>query len=298
MDIEVINRAPRSLALSLGLGLSLVAFGCADDTTPGGTDEVGGTAETGDTGDTGTGGESGDGMNETGTDTDTGDGTDTGTDTGPSEIIVGGEVTDFFTMTGIEGANVSVKDMPGFETVSGVDGVYEFMGMPPSTEVFFLIDGNEADYWGGVRPAMLPATDIDDLQLGQISNMLIDTQLNLLNNKYMPDPPIVADEMKSVIIVRLLQPTAVGAMVDFQPPLPMGTYYSADADNSPVLDNTVIESSLLPFWVAFDVDPDDVGGAYSIEVTHPERECTVLHPVFPTLPRYVTLVDVDCPPMP
>jgi len=28
------------------------------------------------------------------------------------------------------------------------------------------------------------------------------------------------------------------------------------------------------------------------------RECEVLHPVFPTRSRYVTLVDVDCPPPP
>jgi hypothetical protein len=65
-----------------------------------------------------------------------------------------------------------------------------------------------------------------------------------------------------------------------------------------LLDSTVIDSSLLPFWVAFNVEPDDAGGAYSVTVEHPVRECTVLHPVFPTLPRYVTLLDVDCPPPP
>ena len=80
-------------------------------------------------------------------------------------------------------------------------------------------------------------------------------------------------------------------------PLPDGTYYGVDYDSAPVLNSYDIGSPLLPFWVAFNVPPSDAG-AYAIEVTHPERECTVLHPSFPTLPRYVTLVDVDCPPPP
>src|SRR5690606_15106245 len=134
-------------------------------------------------------------------------------------------------------------------------------------EVFFLIDGNEADYWGGLRPAHLPAEDIDDLQLGQISNQLIDTQLMLLQQQ---DPTVMADETKAVIIVRLLQPTATGATVTFDPPPPPGTSYGVDEGHSPLLDSTAIDSSLLPFWVAFNVEPDDLGGAYSVTVDHPE----------------------------
>jgi len=196
-------------------------------------------------------------------------------------------------MSGIAGANVSVKDMPGFETVSDDGGDYSIPGLPPSTEVFFLIDGNESMYWGGIRPAMLPNGDIDDLQLGQVSNALIDTQLEIVTEQ---DPEIVNDETKSIIIVRLLQPTATGAMVTFDPPRPPSTSYGVNSNNQPVLDSNLIDSSLLPFWVTFNVDPDDVGGAYTITVDHPERECEVLHPVFPTMPRYVTLIDVDCPP--
>ena len=56
-----------------------------------------------------------------------------------------------------------------------------------------------------------------------------------------------------------------------------------------------IESSLLPVWVAYNQEPSPAG-TYSISVDHPERECEVLHPVFPTEARYVTLVDVNCPP--
>ncbi|MCA9681179.1 MAG: carboxypeptidase regulatory-like domain-containing protein [Myxococcales bacterium] len=270
---------------SLALLFSLSA--CADDVSTEGTDDVGDTTESDSGTDSGT--ESGSGtMDETTTDT-----TDSN-DTGPTEINVSGEVTDFFTNEGIPAANVSVMDMPGFETVSDADGLYSIAGMPPSTEVFFLIDGNADTYWGGVRPASLPAMDIDDLQLGQVSNTLIDAQLMIVQQQ---DPNIAADEMASIIIVRLLQPTATGAVVDFQPPLPPNTFYGVDADNKPVLNGTGIDSGLLPFWVAFNVPPSDAG-AYAIEVTHPERECTVLHPSFPTLPRYVTLVDVDCPPPP
>ena len=297
MQIALPNAPLTSFStLTLVLGLTL-AVGCADDATGTSSD-----SNADDTAGTETGPDEGNDSDMTGDGdgdpTGDGDGDPTGDGDGdgdplPTEINVSGEVTDFFVMSGIPGANVSVKDMPGFETVSDADGLYSLSGMPPSTEVFFLIDGNEGEYWGGVRPAMLPANDIDDLQLGQVSNQLIDTQLMIVQQQ---DPNIVPDETKSIIIVRLLQPTATGAVVTFEPPLPPSTSYGVNADNQPVLDYNAIESSLLPFWVAFNVEPDNAGGAYSITVDHPERECEVLHPVFPTLPRYVTLIDVDCPP--
>ena len=300
MRIEL-NKPSPILALALGLGLSLSVAGCADDTTPGaessaGTETSDGdgdtdSTETGDSDSTTTGDGDGDATGD-------GDGDATGDgdgDPAPTEIVVGGQVTDFLAMSGIERANVSVKDVPGFETVSGADGVYEIPGMTPNSEVFFLIDGNEDTYWGGIRPALLPDSDIDDLELGQISNELIDIQLNIVMGQ---DDTVMKDETKAIVIVRLLQPTATGATVTFDPPLPMNQFYGVSAENNPTLGSNLIDSSLLPFWVGFNIDPDDVGGAYSIEVDHPERECTVLHPVFPTLERYVTLVDVDCPPMP
>ncbi|NVB37205.1 hypothetical protein G6O69_05140 [Pseudenhygromyxa sp. WMMC2535] len=267
----------------------LLGAGCADDATPSGSDE----ADTGDSeseSDSGEESESGSGTMETETDTET----ETETETAATEINVSGEVTDFFTMAGIPGANVSVLDMPGFETVSDEEGEYAIPGMPPNTEVFFLIDGNEDTYWGGIRPATIPEADVDDLQLGQVSNELIDTQLSLLQQQ---DENVTADETKGVAIVRLRQPTATGAVVTFEPALPDGSYYGVDADNKPVLNGDTIDSSLLPFWVAFNLEPADAG-TYSVSVEHPERECTVLHPSFPTLPRYVTLIEIDCPPAP
>jgi hypothetical protein len=282
------------LSLALCFGLCFGGAGCADDASTGG--DSNGTEDTGST-ETGNGDGDGDPSGDgDGDPTGDGDGDPSGDGDGdplPTEITVGGEVRDFFVMSGIEGANVSVKDLSGFETVSDADGKYSLSGMPPSTEVFFLIDGNEDSYWGGVRPAMLPANDTNNLQLGQVSNQLIDTQLNIVKQQ---DPEIEPDETKSIIIVRLLQPTAVGASVTFDPPRPPSTSYGVNADNQPVLDSPMIDSSLLPFWVAFNVDPDNDGGAYSITVDHPERECEVLHPVFPTLPRYVTLIDINCPP--
>jgi hypothetical protein len=309
MTIERLRQPHLALGLGLlcTLGLSGIAA-CGDDTTSVTSASSAGTAETGETGDSNTetgGNDQGDGDGDQGDgDGDQGDGEGDGDgdgDPGPTEILVGGEVTDFFLMTGIEGANISVKDMPGFETVSGPAGIYEIPGMPPSTEVFFLLDGNESMYWGGIRPAHLPATDIDDLQLGQISNSLIEGQLELLEPQ---DPNVMADETKGVIIVRLMQPTAAGegsgATVNMVPPPALSSYYSADATmgNAPLLNNDVINSTVLPFWVAFNIEPDDVGGAVTITVDHDTRECTVLHPVFPTRARYVTLVDVDCPPPP
>jgi hypothetical protein len=287
MRINLIHIAP------LGLGLvCLTSIGCADDDTVGG-DEVAesDSTESGDTsGESGT--ESGETASDTGTDT-TETESDT-TETGQTEITVSGEVTDFFSMSGIPDAEISVIDMPGFETISDVNGLYSISGMPPNTEVFFQIDGNVDTYWGGIRPAWLPDTDIDDLQLGQVANSLIDLQLMLLQEQ---EPTVMADYQQAVIIVRLLQPTATGAVVTFDPPLPDNTYYGVNADNQPVLNGTTIDSSLLPFWVTFNILPDP-GGAYTITVDHPERECEVLHPVFPTMGHYVTLIDVDCPPPP
>jgi hypothetical protein len=273
---------------ALGLAFVCPLIGCGDGDTVS-DDEVAATEST-DTGDT----------TESGTESGTtnGDTTDTTetdtTETGQTEITVGGEVTDFFSMSSIPDAAISVLDLPGFETVSDAEGLYSIPGMPPSTEVFFQIDGDIAVYWGGIRPALLPDTDIDDLQLGLVANSLIELQLGLLQ---MQDPTVMADDTKAVIIVRLLQPTATGAMVTFDPPLPANTSYGVNVDNQPVLNGTTIDSSLLPFWVAFNIESDP-GGAYTITVDHPERECEVLHPVFPTQGHYVTLIDVDCPPPP
>ena len=300
MHIDL-NKYTPIFAVALGLGLLLSISACGDDTSV--------STETGAT-ETGDGDGDGDGNTETGgDDNSTGDGDGDGDTTGDGDgdgdpgdgtILVEGKVTDFFLMSGIEGASISVKDMPGFETVSGVDGDYAIPGMPASTELYFLIDGNEDGYWGGVRPALLPDTDIDDLELGQISNELIDLQLGLVMQQ---DMSVMADETKGIVIVRVLQPTAIdpgveSVAVTFEPPLPMNQYYGVDGNNNPVLGSDLIDSQLLPFWVAFNVDPDDAGGAYSVSVDHPSRECTVLYPTFPVLGRYVTLIDVDCPPAP
>jgi len=270
--------------LTFGLALSL-ATGCADDVSTEGSDEVGTETDSDTDTDTETG--------ESGSDTETE--TETETETGVTEIIVAGEVTDFFTMQGIAGADIAVIDMPGFETVSDDEGKYSISGLPPETELFFRIDGDEESYWGGIRPAMTPDMDTDDLQLGLVSNALIDTQLGYLQ---MQNMDVEADETKAVTIVRLLHPTATeeGATVTFDPPLPPDTFYGVGADDLPVLNTTEILSGLLPFWVAFNLDPAELG-TYSVSVEHPTRECTVLHPQFPTMPRYVTLIDVSCPPM-
>jgi hypothetical protein len=284
------NHLLRTSCFGFGF-VCLTLAGCADDTVPG-DDEVAESTDTGTETDTEeSGSESSDSGTET--ETDTTESTES-TETGQAEIVVSGEVTDFFSMSGIGNAEISVIDMPGFETISDPNGLYSIAGMPASTEVFFQIDGNVDTYWGGIRPAWLPAGDIDDLQLGQVANSLIELQLGLLQEQ---DPTVMADDTKAVIIGRLMQPTATGAVVTFDPPLPPNTSYGVNADNEPVLNGNTIDSSLLPFWVAFNIETDP-GGAYTITVTHPERECEIPHPVFPTKGHYVTLIDIDCPPPP
>lgn len=283
-----------SLALALGLVLAAGATACADDTvTDAGGDEVSDETETETDADTETETESGDSSGETETTEDTTEETDTGV----TEVDVSGEVTDFVTLQGIPNANIAVLDMPGFEAMSDEDGNYAIDAMPPDTEVFFLIDGNEPDYWGGVRPAWIPAEETADIQLGQISDALIDIQLNLAQ---MQNPDVMKDETKAIVIVRIIQPVALmegPATVTFDPPLPDDQYFGVNADDNPVLGSTDTESSLLPLWVAFNLDPADFD-TYTVDVTHPTRECTVLHPSFPTFERFVTVVDIDCPPAP
>lgn len=77
MNIDQLDLTPRSLALGLGLGLSLLSFGCADDRGPDelGDDEAGEAGDTDEAGDTG-GDDESEGVNET----DAGEGTDTGAD--------------------------------------------------------------------------------------------------------------------------------------------------------------------------------------------------------------------------
>ena len=266
MVYHIADVEPRGLLLSLACIAPVPLAGCSTpycDLFPtNGSCIAGEESSTGSSGETET---DGDGNTETGGDNNntgdgdgdmaedgdtTGDGDGDGDVTGDGTLLVEGKVTDFFLMSGIEGASISVKDVPGFETVSDAEGDYAIAGMPANTELYFLIDGNEESHWGGVIPASLPNVDIDDLELGQVSNELLDLQLGIVMQQ---DMDIMVDETKGIVMVRVLQPTAIDPGVDsvavsFDPPLAMNQYYGVDSNNNPVLGSDLIDSQLLPFW--------------------------------------------------
>lgn len=211
--------------------------------------------------------------------------------TGPVEVVISGQVQDLPLFTPIADAMISVIDMPGFETVSAADGAYTLAPLPADTEVFIQIEPS-ADHFGSIIGLQTPDADDDSTDLAQVSTMTVETQVEILQ----PMMPAEADLSLAIIVVRLLQPTATGATIDMDPPPVPGTSYSVGADNMPVLDGNSFESGLLPFVVYFNLG-DTQPGDITFTGMHPERECNIVHPAFPTLGGYVTLVDLDCPPV-
>lgn len=271
------------LWLAAALTLTLA---CGDDSDSSESGTTDGTDTAGDSDGTTTG----DSDDSDGGGTDSGSGTGTTGEPPPSEVFIGGEVRDFVIDMPIVGAELSLWEMPGFETVSDDMGLYQIDGLPPSTEAAVILAPSE-DYLGGVIPVTIAAEDRDNVQLTQISKAFIDEQTALLEDQ-MPVPP---DDTQSIIVVRLIQNTATGAMVQMDPAPAAGTFYAPDENGAVILDESTISFGLLPVAVFFNVAPAGPG-AYSFTVTHPERDCTVRHPSFPTLSGHVTQVEIDCPP--
>lgn len=209
--------------------------------------------------------------------------------TAPPEVVVAGVVQDLPLFASIPDAAISLLDMPGFETVSDADGMYALAPLPPDTEIFVKVEPT-AEHFGSILPLQTPTEDVDNQKLAQVSISTVQMQVDILQ----PMMPAEADLTKGIVVVRVLQNTALGAAIEMDPPPPMGTSYSVDSMGSPVLDGNTVESGLLPFVIYFNVE-DSAAGDLTITATHPERTCTVLHPAFPTLGGHVTLIDVDCP---
>lgn len=211
-------------------------------------------------------------------------------DGGPVVLSISGIARDFFAMAPLVGAELSLIDEPGFETVTDDAGNYAIEGLAPDSFHRIAIAGNDS-YWGAVVPARLGAESLDDYDLSQVSNDVIDIQIGALQ---MQDPMVTVDETAAVFLIALRQNTATGAVVTIDPPPPDGTYYAPDASGQPILNQNTIEWGLYPVAIVFNLPPAPEG-TYTISVTHPERECTVEDPEPPTFERSINLVYVDCP---
>jgi hypothetical protein len=186
-------------------------------------------------------------------------------------------------------AQMSLLDEPDSGTVSNSDGTYSIEGLAPGSFHRIRLDGN-VNYWGAIVPVQLEDESLDEYDLSQVSTDVIDLQVGALQQQ---EPTVTVDETAAVVLVAINQNTATGATVTLDPPPAPNTYYAPDADGAPILNSNMIEWGLFPVAIFFNLPPGDEG-TYSIEVTHPDRECTVQDPQPPTLERHINLVYVDC----
>lgn len=218
------------------------------------------------------------------------DGSSSSSESGPSEVSISGKAQDFFAMSPIVHADISLLDERGFDTVSAQDGSYMLTGLMPNSFHRIRLDDN-AMYWGAIVPAQLENESLEEFDLSQVSVEVIDIQESALQQQ---DPTVVVDETMAAFIVVLRQNTATGAQVILDPPLEMNHYYAPDANGQPVLNQDTIEWGIYPVAVIFNLPPADAG-TYTVDVMHPERECTVEDPQPPTLAKHINLLYVDCP---
>lgn len=208
---------------------------------------------------------------------------------GPTTLSVSGEVKDFFEMGPIGYAQMSLLDEPDTATVANPDGTYIIEDLQPGSFHRIRLDKN-ADYWGAIVPVALENESIEEFDLSQVSEEVIALQAEALVQQ---DPTVTVDPESAVLLIAINQNTATGATVTLDPPPPENTYYAPDANGVPVLNSNIIDWGLFPVAIFFNVVPGDAG-AYTVTVTHPDRECVVQDPMPPTEAHFVNLIYVDC----
>ncbi|MEM9455415.1 MAG: hypothetical protein AAGF11_14630 [Myxococcota bacterium] len=243
-----------------------------------------------------------DSASSTGTDgSSTGSGSET-TDTGessssgepPMGVTVNGEVIDFVLNAPISGAEISLYDDAAVTTLANGNGMFSLAPVPANALAHFAVAPG-VDYWGALIPIDVgPAPVQAGIELTQISRSIVSQQ----HMGLAPQMPAPLDASQGLIIVRLLQNTAVlegDVTIDMNPPPAPDTYYSPNPDGLPVLNQNLIQWTIIPVVIYFNV-ADTLPGDITITATHPVRMCTVVYPQFPTLGEHMTLVDVSCPP--
>lgn len=208
-----------------------------------------------------------------------------------TEVRIGGTIEDFFAMVPISNAEISVLGLPGFDTVSDANGVWEVPGLPIDTFDRFMVADNDF-YWGAVVPFQTAQLDLEEFELSQVSLDVIDLQITALQTQ---DPTVMVEDGTAVFLVALEQNTATGAVVTVDPMPDPTTFYAPNAAGQPILGSNEIQWSIYPVAVFFNLPPGPEG-TYEISVTHPDRKCTVDDSQPPTFARHINLIRVDCPP--
>lgn len=212
---------------------------------------------------------------------------------GPSEVQLSGDVRDFAQDIAIADAEISVWQMPGLETTADAEGLWATGPFAPNQDIVFLVEPS-TDYWGAVIPTAVGASDDDNVQLAQISQAFVQMQFDQLVDQM----PVAADFGQAVMIVRLISGTALmegDVTVDMTPAPTPGTFYAPDVAGAPVLDSNLLQFSLLPVVVYYNL-PDTEAGEITFDFSHPTRECNTVFNEYPTFGGFITLIDVECPP--
>ena len=288
--------------VAMAMALGGLTIGCGDDDAPPSGGSETGSTDTGSTGpvdpstttmqadSSGTTAGSGSGSAEGG------ESSSSSGEPPPIEVTVEGEVVDFTAMgTPIVGAEISLFDDPGGPLATSDDsGLFSLGPLMPDTTPLLVVAPSD-DYWGAIIPVEVGADPLQEgVQLSQIPSAFVDLQIMLLE----PQMPAMADFEQAIMIVRLIDNTAVSegpTTIEMSPAPDPGTFYAPNDMGAPVLDQDTIEFAALPVVVFFNV-ADAAPGDITFTPTHPTRECEVLYPGLPALGQHITLVDIQCLP--
>lgn len=279
--------------------VGLLAPACGDDSSPGGsggstggsTTDPGGSSTTDD--DLSTSSSSGSGPAESSSSGEAVDSSSSGTL--PDSVSLGGQVTDFVGIVGIEGLSVSLDILDDGSVTTDADGMFTFEALPLDTPVNIIFeplpDGTPA-YAGGIVPERTGTMDREDVTAQVVQGPFIEAQLASLADQD-PEPP----DLGMAILVAQVDPGVIASgtvTVSFDPAPPEGTYYAPSETGAPVLNSTEIGFATLPAAVVFNL-ADTAAGDITITAEHSGGlTCTVRHPHFFTQGGYITQVTIDC----
>lgn len=285
------------------LSLGLLAPACGDDSSPGGGGGSTGGGSTTDASETGTAGTTEPDPSTSSSTTEAADSSSTGsaadsssTGSAPEAVSLGGQVTDFIGILGVEGLTVSLDIDPATTVVTDADGMFTFDELAPDTPVNFIFEpqpDGKPPYAGGIVPERSGTADRDDVAATVVQGPFIESQLDGLA----PQDPVPPDLDQAIVVVRVNNAAIESGTVTltFDPEPAPGTFYAPNENGVATLDSTEIAFDTLPAAVFYNL-ADTEAGDITITAEHSSGilPCEVTHPHFITRGGYITQVAVRC----
>ena len=285
------------------LSVGLLAPACGDDSSPGGGSSTGGGSTT-DAAESSSGGTTNPDPSTTSSSTteaaessSSGSAADSSSSGSlPESVSLGGQVTDFIGILGVEGLTVSLDIDPDTTVTTDADGMLTFEGLDPDTPVNFICEpqpDGKPPYAGGIVPERTGTADRDDVAAEVVQGPFIESQLEGLA----PQDPVPADLDQAIVVVRVNNAAIESGTVTltFDPEPAPGTFYAPNEDGVATLDSTEIAFPTLPAAVFYNL-ADTEAGDITITAEHSSGilPCEVSHPQFITRGGYITQVAVRC----